>query len=423
MTINATAATLLALYVAVADERGVAARQARAARSRTTSSRSTSRAARTSTRPRPSMRLITDTLRLLRARGAAAGTRSRISGYHIREAGCDAVQEVAFTLADGIAYVEAARRRRARRRRVRAAALVLLQRAQQPPRGGRQVPRRAAAVGADHARALRREGSASVADAALPRADRGLDAARRSSRSTTSCASTVQALAAVLGGAQSLHTNGYDEALGAADRGRRRGSRCARSRSSRTRAASPTSSIRSAAPTPSRRSPTEIERARRRVHRARSTSWAAWSPRSSRASRSARSSGAPTSTSARSRRSERIIVGVNEFATDARSRRRWPPDRPGARARAGRARARGARARATPAAHAARARARSTTPRAARDNLLPRDPRRRQGARHGRRDRRRAPGGVRRVSAGGVDPASAFVIRVFTVRTQVSLPL
>ena len=74
-----------------------------------------------------------------------------ISGYHIREAGSTAVQEVAFTLANAIAYVEAARRRRPRRQRVRAAAVVLLQRAQRFSRGGREVPRRAAAVGAPHA--------------------------------------------------------------------------------------------------------------------------------------------------------------------------------------------------------------------------------------------------------------------------------
>ena len=51
MTINATAATLLALYIAVGEEQGVAADGRCAARSRTTSSRSTSRAARTSIRP------------------------------------------------------------------------------------------------------------------------------------------------------------------------------------------------------------------------------------------------------------------------------------------------------------------------------------------------------------------------------------
>ena len=95
-----------------------------------------------------------------------------ISGYHIREAGCTAVQEVAFTLADGIEYVQARDRGRAGRRRLRRALELLLQRAQQPPRRSGQVPRRAAAVGAHHARALRRAEPQEL-DAALPHADRG----------------------------------------------------------------------------------------------------------------------------------------------------------------------------------------------------------------------------------------------------------
>ena len=57
--------------------------------------------------PRPSLRLITDLFRFCHAELPQWNTIS-ISGYHIREAGCDAVQEVAFTLADAIAYVEAA---------------------------------------------------------------------------------------------------------------------------------------------------------------------------------------------------------------------------------------------------------------------------------------------------------------------------
>ena len=57
---------------------------------------------------------------------------------------------------------------------------------------------------------------------------------------------TLQALAAVLGGTQSLHTNGKDEALALPTAESAAKSRCARNRSSRTRAASPTSSIRSA---------------------------------------------------------------------------------------------------------------------------------------------------------------------------------
>src|SRR5439155_22924620 len=57
--------------------------------------------------PRPSMRIITDLFAFCRREVPQWNTIS-ISGYHIREAGSDAVQEVAFTLADGIAYVQAA---------------------------------------------------------------------------------------------------------------------------------------------------------------------------------------------------------------------------------------------------------------------------------------------------------------------------
>ena len=109
--------------------------------------------------------------RVLRARSCRSWHPVSISGYHIREAGSTAAQELAFTLADGFAYVEACVERGPRRRRVRAAALLLLQRAHRLLRGDRQVPRGAPDLGARAARPLRREGSALVA-AALPHADR-----------------------------------------------------------------------------------------------------------------------------------------------------------------------------------------------------------------------------------------------------------
>ena len=82
-----------------------------------------------------------------------------ISGYHIREAGSTAAQELAFTLADGFTYVEWAIERGLDVDDVRAAALVLLQRAPRLLRGDREVPRRAADLGARAARAVRREGA------------------------------------------------------------------------------------------------------------------------------------------------------------------------------------------------------------------------------------------------------------------------
>ena len=71
------------------------------------------------------MRLITDTFAYCAANLPSWNTIS-ISGYHIREAGSTAVQEIAFTLANGIAYVEAAIAAGPGRRRLRTAALLLL---------------------------------------------------------------------------------------------------------------------------------------------------------------------------------------------------------------------------------------------------------------------------------------------------------
>ena len=88
-----------------------------------------------------------------------------ISGYHIREAGATATQELAFTLADGLAYVEELVARGDRSRPLPAALLVLLQLPQRPLRGDRQDPRRAAPVGHADARAGRRPRPALVAAA------------------------------------------------------------------------------------------------------------------------------------------------------------------------------------------------------------------------------------------------------------------
>src|SRR5205823_5204803 len=108
MTINATAAILLALYVAVGRRQGVAAERL----SGTTQNDILKEYIARGTYifpPGPSMRLITDVFAYCREAVPKWNTIS-ISGYHVREAGCTAVQEVAFTLANGIAYVEAARR-------------------------------------------------------------------------------------------------------------------------------------------------------------------------------------------------------------------------------------------------------------------------------------------------------------------------
>jgi methylmalonyl-CoA mutase N-terminal domain/subunit len=106
MTINATAATLLALYVAVADRRGIDRGKLGGTVQNDILKEYIARGTYIYP-PRPSMRVITDLFAFCRAEVPRWNTIS-ISGYHIREAGSDAVQEVAFTLADGIAYVEAA---------------------------------------------------------------------------------------------------------------------------------------------------------------------------------------------------------------------------------------------------------------------------------------------------------------------------
>jgi methylmalonyl-CoA mutase N-terminal domain/subunit len=106
MTINATAATLLALYIAVAKKQGVAPAQLTGTIQNDILKEYIARGTYIYP-PKPSMRLITDVFAYAAAHMPRFNTIS-ISGYHIREAGSTAVQEVAFTLADGIAYVEAA---------------------------------------------------------------------------------------------------------------------------------------------------------------------------------------------------------------------------------------------------------------------------------------------------------------------------
>jgi methylmalonyl-CoA mutase N-terminal domain/subunit len=106
MTINAPAAVLLAMYIAVAREQGVAAEQLRGTIQNDILKEYAARGTYIFP-PRPSMRLITDTFAYCRDHAPQWNTIS-ISGYHIREAGATAVQEVAFTLANAIAYVQAA---------------------------------------------------------------------------------------------------------------------------------------------------------------------------------------------------------------------------------------------------------------------------------------------------------------------------
>ena len=106
MTINAPAAILLAMYMAVAEQEGVPPEKLRGTIQNDILKEYSSRGTYIFP-PKPSMRIITDIFSFCAEKVPQWNTIS-ISGYHIREAGSTAVQEVAFTLANGIAYVQAA---------------------------------------------------------------------------------------------------------------------------------------------------------------------------------------------------------------------------------------------------------------------------------------------------------------------------
>src|SRR6201988_1910393 len=106
MTINATAAILLSLYLAVARKQGVAFSQVRGTLQNDILKEYIARGTYIYP-PAQSLRLVTDIFAFC-AREVPNWNTISISGYHIREAGSTAVQEIAFTLADGITYVEAA---------------------------------------------------------------------------------------------------------------------------------------------------------------------------------------------------------------------------------------------------------------------------------------------------------------------------
>jgi len=106
MTINAPSMVLLAMYIAVAEKQGISADKLKGTIQNDILKEYVARGTYIFP-PKPSMRLITDIFKYCRENVPYWNTIS-ISGYHIREAGSDAVQEVAFTLADGIAYVQTA---------------------------------------------------------------------------------------------------------------------------------------------------------------------------------------------------------------------------------------------------------------------------------------------------------------------------
>ena len=106
MTINSTAAILLLLYELVAEKQGVPKEKISGTTQNDILKEYTARGTYIYP-PKPSMRIVTDLFAYCKDNLPRWNTIS-ISGYHMREAGCTAVQEVAFTIADGIAYVDAA---------------------------------------------------------------------------------------------------------------------------------------------------------------------------------------------------------------------------------------------------------------------------------------------------------------------------
>jgi len=210
MTINSTASTLLLFYQLVAEEHGIAGDQLRGTIQNDILKEYVARGTYIYP-PRPSMRLVVDTFAYCEKEIPNWNTIS-ISGYHIREAGSTAVQEIAFTLANGIAYVEAALE----------AGLVLDEFAPQLSfffNAHNDLFEEVAKY-----RAARRLWASIMRDrfgAKNPKSmmlrfhtQTGGSTLTAQQPETNIVRVTLQALAAALGGTQSLHTNGFDEALG-----------------------------------------------------------------------------------------------------------------------------------------------------------------------------------------------------------------
>jgi methylmalonyl-CoA mutase N-terminal domain/subunit len=209
MTINATASTLLCLYLAVARKHNVPFNKVKGTLQNDILKEYIARGTYIYP-PAPSLRLVTDSFAFC-AREVPNWNTISISGYHIREAGSTAVQEVAFTLGDAIAYVEAARD-------------VGLKIDEFAPRVSfffnahnnllEEIAKFRAArrlwarimrerFGARDPRSLMLRFHTQTAGSSLTAQQPEVNVVR----------TTIQALAAVLGGTQSLHTNAMDEAL------------------------------------------------------------------------------------------------------------------------------------------------------------------------------------------------------------------
>jgi methylmalonyl-CoA mutase N-terminal domain/subunit len=209
MTINSTAAILLLMYELVAARQGVAPEDVTGTTQNDILKEYTARGTYIYP-PKPSMRIVTDLFAYCRERLPRWNTIS-ISGYHMREAGSTAVQEVAFTLADAIAYVEAA---------VEAGLAV----DDFAPRlsfffachmNFFEETAKFRAARRLWARIMRERFGASSPRSMMLRFHTQTGGATLTAQQAENnvVRTALEALAAVLGGTQSLHTNSYDEAL------------------------------------------------------------------------------------------------------------------------------------------------------------------------------------------------------------------
>ena len=210
MTINATAPLLLAFYVAVADGRGTP----RAKLGGTVQNDVLKEYIARGTYiypPAASLRLITDVFDFA-AREVPQWNSISVSGYHMREAGCTAAQELAFTLGNGLAYLEAARARKLDVTRI-ARRMSFFFNAHNHLLEEVAKFRAARKLWAD---LLRERFGVADAEAAKLRFHTQTAGSMLTAQQPVNnvVRTAVQALAAVLGGTQSLHTNSYDEALG-----------------------------------------------------------------------------------------------------------------------------------------------------------------------------------------------------------------
>ena len=209
MTINAPAAILLAMYIAVARRQGIEEKKLRGTIQNDILKEYVARGTYIFP-PKPSMRLITDVFKYCKQMVPNWNTIS-ISGYHIREAGSTAVQEVAFTLSNAIAYVEAALEAGLRVDEFAPQLsfffnahnqfLEEIAKYRAARRLWAQIMRER--FGAQNPQSMMLRFHTQTAGSTLTAQQPENNVVRV----------TIQALAAVLGGTQSLHTNSMDEAL------------------------------------------------------------------------------------------------------------------------------------------------------------------------------------------------------------------